>query len=132
MLAAFCQTQTLRPLNRHLGGRFPRSPCNSTVDSMNDDLSPNPDQNPYHPYEETKRYRAFRDGWAAQRHQRPRTANPFPLARIGCALAWLDGWTAAVDGGPETIGRRQQWAAHQVDRLDFIYEHEDSPVGAGA
>ncbi len=55
-----------------------------------------PDQNPYHPYNETDCYRAFRDGWSARREGRPRSANPYPFAQVSEALAWLDGWTAAA------------------------------------
>lgn len=98
---------------------------------MNDEPSPNPDDNPYHSYQETDRYRAFRDGWAAQRQQRPRTANPYPLAQIGCALAWLDGWTAAADENAGPVKRRRQWEAHQVDDLDFVWDEQEAPM-AGA
>jgi hypothetical protein len=86
------------------------------------DTSPDPDENPYHPYQETDRYRAFRNGWAAHHRQEPLTSNPFPLAQIGCALAWLDGWTAAADGEARTMGRRQRRAAHRVDSRDFVWD----------
>jgi hypothetical protein len=72
---------------------------------MSDDPAPDPTQNPYHPYEETDRYRAFRDGWVAHRRQRPRTAVPVPLSQPGRALAWLDGWAAATGEG--SVDRRR-------------------------
>ena len=52
-------------------------------------------QNPYHPFEETDRYRAFQEGWEARCDGRLRMANPYALSRIEQSLAWLDGWTAA-------------------------------------
>ena len=85
------------------------------------DAAPEIDQNPYHPYEETDRYRAFRDGCTAQREQRPRSANPYPFAQISRVLAWLDGWTAASEDTNETK-RRQRREAHQVRQFDFVLD----------
>ena len=62
---------------------------------MHVDDAPELHDNPYHPYEQTARYKAFRDGWRARCDRRPRTANPHDLSRTEKALAWLDGWTAA-------------------------------------
>ena len=76
-----------------------------------------PTQNPYHPYEDVERYRAFRDGWEAHHRQAPRAENPYPLARSGLALAWLDGWTAAARGEAGPIDRRRR-EAHRVRALD--------------
>jgi ribosome modulation factor len=81
---------------------------------MHIDDAPELHQNPYHPYEQTARYQAFRDGWRARCDLRPRTANPHDLSRTDRALAWLDGWTAAreQEQNPEAdpwrtvIGRR--------------------------
>lgn len=63
------------------------------------------DQNPYHPYDEIDRYRAFRDGWVARREGRSCAANPYPFAQVSEALAWLDGWTAAAEEEPDADSR---------------------------
>jgi ribosome modulation factor len=52
-------------------------------------------QNPYHPFDETDAYRAFQEGWMAQRTGAARSASPYPFSRTREALAWLDGWTQA-------------------------------------
>jgi hypothetical protein len=81
---------------------------------MHEDDLPELHQNPYHPFDETERHRAFQNGWAARREREPRTANPHNLSRVGKALAWLDGWTAAreqerdpdADPWRAVVGRR--------------------------
>ncbi len=82
---------------------------------MRDDKTPDLDQNPYHPFEETERHRAFQEGWKARRERRPRADCPYNLSHADVALAWLDGWTAAQhqesdDGAeswrPATTSRR--------------------------
>lgn len=74
---------------------------------MPNDHTPSLDQNPYSPYEETARYRAFRDGWRARCEQRPLTSSPYPLSYSTLVLAWLDGWMAARSRG-RSSGRREQ------------------------
>lgn len=78
---------------------------------MNRTQTPDSPQNPYHPYKEAGRYRAFRNGWVAQREQEPRSANPHSFTQTGRALAWLDGWTAAAGAIDETK-RRKRRAVH--------------------
>jgi hypothetical protein len=89
---------------------------------MDDDLEPDIHQNPYHPYEETDRCRAFREGWSARREGTPVTGLPYPLARLDVALAWLDGWTAArkaeegadADLWAHSAARRRPEASEEV------------------
>jgi ribosome modulation factor len=76
--------------------------------------TPDLDQNPYHPFDETQRHRAFQEGWEARRERRSRADCPYNLSRAGMALAWLDGWTAAqkqehdteADPWRPVVGRR--------------------------
>ncbi len=63
----------------------------------------NPFQNPYHPFEETERYRAFQEGWNARKNGEARTQNPFALSEFQLALAWLDGWTMADWAGRNDV-----------------------------
>lgn len=77
---------------------------------MPTDHTPTVDQNPYNPYEETPRYRAFRDGWRARCEQRPLTANPHPFSHARLVLAWLDGWMAARTRDPTSAGHKQGFA----------------------
>lgn len=70
---------------------------------MDDDRTPDPHQNPHHPFEEPDCYRAFEEGWMTRQDGGPRTAIPYPLSQPERALAWLDGWTAA-DQGPGNDG----------------------------
>jgi len=60
-----------------------------------DHQTPDLEQNPYHPFEETERHRAFQEGWEARRRQKPRADCPYNLSDAEMALPWLDGWTAA-------------------------------------
>lgn len=61
--------------------------------AMEDVGTPDPHQNPHHPFEEPERYRAFEEGWVARGNGQPRTSIPYPLSQPEKALAWLDGWT---------------------------------------
>ncbi|PQJ35146.1 hypothetical protein BSZ35_11555 [Salinibacter sp. 10B] len=63
--------------------------------SSEDTRSPDPFQNPYHPFEEPECYRAFREGWDARQQDEGRTQNPYPMSDFRPALSWLDGWTVA-------------------------------------
>lgn len=78
--------------------------------------TPDPLANPYHPYEETDRFRAFRDGWEAHQRWVPRTDNPYAFAQVGRALAWLDGWTAAAREEGGAIDEWRRPPAFQVRR----------------
>ena len=88
---------------------------------MSESTTPAPDQNPYHPYEETDRYRAFREGWAAQQRGEPQAAVPFSFGETSRVLAWLDGWTAAAGGDGDVI-RRRRWASHSLSAWDSLWD----------
>jgi len=89
---------------------------------MPNDQTLDPHQNPYHPFEETDRYRAFQNGWEAQTQQASPTVNPYNLSRPEQALAWLDGWTAA----------REQQADAAADRTVIGQRREAAPAVSGS
>jgi len=69
---------------------------------MSADLGSDPAQNPYNPFEETDRYRAFQNGWRARFGDLSGTGTAYPFADAGSAHAWLDGWRAAQEARPKT------------------------------
>lgn len=83
---------------------FPLHPQLKKNRIMEDVRTPDPHQNPHHPFEEPGCYRAFEEGWGARRDGQPRISIPYPLSQPEKALSWLDGWTAADRGNDNGSG----------------------------